>query len=254
MKTQKYLLTMIAFELAILSGTAFGQIGGDSVFPIETGPLKGQKGRRFWGLQIEPSHLDLGTLSPDGNTNVTVSIQLLEGSPLLITKTACTVPGLEAVVQPVVEGTNYLIQIFTKPPLRYGAFHGRLLVKTDKSWRPELSIGISATVTGLLDVAEWEISVPVGKGIPAVPRYIRIRSRNNKPFKIVEVIPPNPNVRIGKITQIEDGVYMISLSVQPTLELEGQSVRIVTDVESMKEVFVPFRVWSAGGESKRSAN
>jgi hypothetical protein len=214
-------------------------------YTIQTGPCAGQAGRLIWGIRIEPAEVDLGTITPDYNTNVPIHIDLVNAPSLNISNAQCSSPDFKITWQALVPGTHYMIEIRPQSRLRYGSIRDELDVTTDKKWQPVLKIPISAVVTGPLDVLDWWITVPYDKNVPALPRYIKIVSRDGTPFKIQSVIPPDQHVRVGNIWQ-EGITNVVELQIQPVPELENKYLEVSTDVPSMTKLEIPIHVSIAG--------
>jgi hypothetical protein len=213
-----------------------------SVYTIQTGELQGQQGQVFWGIQVEPKRVRLGLISPDVKTNVAVHLDLVNGRSLNITNVQCSSTNFEVATRVVAPGTNYIIDVSPKTPLPYGPIRESVNVTTDKPWRPVLKIPIDGKVTGEIDAVEWEIVVPYHKGALDIPRYVQIASVHKQPFNITQVLPPSDNVKVGKMWVAEDGKHIIQLTIHPDVTLNGQQLIVRTDVPSVPEIRIPFRV------------
>jgi hypothetical protein len=216
--------------------------GTESVYTIESGNLRGQPGRVFWGFRVEPAVVRLGKVYVNHQTNVTVTLRLEAGSPSAVTNVVCSSSQFTTKLKPGRDGKTFEIEVVVSPLARYGNIEERLTVLTDKAWRPELVIPIVGVVNGELELSMWEIPILPGADMPVWPRYLRIKSRNGRPFGILDVVSPSPAVRIEVVRQIEDAEFVIRLAVDPDATLKDKVVRILTDVESMPEIAVPIRL------------
>jgi hypothetical protein len=220
----------------------------NSVYTIRTGEFRGQEGRLFWGIRIEPDELHLGKISPTSQTNLAFHIDLVNAPSLSISNVQCSSPHFAFHTRTLTPGSSYVIEVTPKTPLPYGILRGRLLVATDKPWRPPLAVSIDATVTnGTIDVAPWELIVPYYVGIRALPRFVQIKSLDNREFSILRVVPPTDQVSVEKIWTRRDGARVIQLMIQPEKYLDGRYVQIITDSPSMPEILIPLRI-STGRE------
>ena len=72
-------------------------------------------------------------------------------------------------------------------------------------------------------------------------RYIAIRSRSGKPFKILKAETPDPGIVIA--TEPFAGGHRLTLSnILPFEELDGKEVVVVTDSPTMPRIAIPFRI------------
>ena len=73
-------------------------------------------------------------------------------------------------------------------------------------------------------------------------RYVAVRSRKKKSFKILKVEVPDDAIKV-KIDPLGTSGYRCELSnIMPFPDLDGKNVIIRTDLESAKEIVVPIKV------------
>jgi len=84
-------------------------------------------------------------------------------------------------------------------------------------------------------------------GSEAVTRYLAVWSRTGRPFRIMRVEPPASGVQVEEQSLPAGGYRLTLRGIQPSKDLNGASLRIVTDHRSAPEVIVPFRFVPAEG-------
>jgi hypothetical protein len=210
-------------------------------YTIDAGEFKGQLGRRFFGLQVEPTVINLGTNSPDVRRTAKVQIDVMTTTAINVTKVECTSKQYEVELRRLASGTNYVIEVSARPPLQFGPIHEQLLVRTDKEDVPVLPIYMLGMVVGALDVNPWELFVPPSQTAGGTYCIVRIRSRNGKPFSVTKVVPPADSVHVDSIVQTGDNQYLVRLIMQPDATLDSKYLRILTDVPRMPEIPIRFR-------------
>lgn len=165
------------------------------------------------------------------NASQPISIQSLStGNPLVT-----------AELETVEEGRRYAILVRTTGELPQGPTHGRIQVQTDHPRRPSIQIPFQFMVVGDITVAPQELAM-VEQAEGTISRNVVLRPGIVKDFTIVSVTPPADTEIETSIRNIGVG-YMIQVNnIHPTMDLNGKSILIATDVPGMEELIVPFRV------------
>ncbi len=142
-------------------------------------------------------------------------------------------------------GRKYRIHVKTNPPLPVGQIDGLIHLFTDYPARPVFDVPFSASVLGPLVVAPPQILLSQAITNPVV-RFIVIRPGTAPAFKILGVETPDPAMTTEQ-AQIGPQTTRIQINnIVARPDLTGQAVKITTDVESMKEIYVPFQVVPTG--------
>jgi hypothetical protein len=133
-----------------------------------------------------------------------------------------------------------------------GRFDATIDVVTDSKEYPVLHIPVSAEVVGSLVVTPAEIVLKEGANATTISVFVM--AGEVAKFKIVDVLCPLPQL-CSKVAPFgEDGFRILLSNVAGAVELNGLCLKVTTDVPSMKEIVVPFRVAAhSSGLTARSA-
>ena len=192
-------------------------------------------------LQVTPTQIFFGRITADSAVTGIVDVIVQGSNAVTITKLESSVPQLTVTNRPADDGRGYKVTIATAPPLDRGTLRGNIHMETDHPKYPAFDIPASAFVVGEVSYAPEEIplSAPADQG---VMRYIMIRAESGQSLTIESVESPDPNI-VARIIQMDPSGVRIELSnITASKELDGKPIRIVTNMEKMKEILIPFRV------------
>lgn len=195
-------------------------------------------------VDIQPQVIDFGCISPDTVVTTNVNIVCRSNLEFNITNVTCTVPQFTVVSHGKVCVNSHCLQVKTVPPLAPGVTRGKVRVYTDHSEYREIVIPVIATVamSDILVVPRELVLMERGKKPEPITRYIAIRSRGKRPFKILKVDSPGPNIEV-KLTPLGSSGYRCELKdIIPFPDLDGKNIVIVTDHESVSNIVIPIRV------------
>ncbi len=135
------------------------------------------------------------------------------------------------------------ITVRTVPPLLPGATRGVLVLQTDSKQYPEVKVRLIATVPSDLYVVPSEILLALTDAQTPVTRYLSVRSRENRPFRILHTQPSDKDVEIA-VTPLSHPGYRIevrNLVAQSYME-ETREIVLTTDHHETRRIIVPVRV------------
>jgi hypothetical protein len=192
-------------------------------------------------LNASPRSIDFGVLEQGASTNAEVFIVCTSNLNLTVTN---AVADAGFAVEFGQGPSNNLWRITVRPaspPL--GLTRGRVTILTDHKDYPKLEIPVTVTVASDIVAVPKEIVVTeTGEKPQPVTRYVAVRSRTGKPFKILKLEAPDSDIKLSH-EQIASGGYRITLAnVMPFEDLNGKDLVIVTDHPQTKKVTVPFLV------------
>ena len=72
-----------------------------------------------------------------------------------------------------------------------------------------------------------------------------IRAESGQSLTINSVEAPDPNITARVIQMDPSGVRIELSNINASKELDGKPIRILTNMEKMKEILIPFRITSA---------
>ena len=203
-------------------------------------------------ISAMPEEVDFGFIRNDSAITQTVAIVALSNAVFRVTKVECTSRWCRVTVMPSGGGTVTIaiLQVQTVPVMPAGKNVAIITVRTDNPACARLEIPVTATVFADLVVVPRELAFQRRTEATTSTRYIAIRSRSGKPFKILKTDTPDPGIAVT-CAPLDSGGYRLTLdNILPFEELNGKAVVITTDSPTMKPLHIPFRI-TESGESKQ---
>ncbi len=146
---------------------------------------------------------------------------------------------------------GYRIKIRTVPPLDQGGNRGKVVILTDNPRCRRIEIPLVATVSADIVVVPGEIQLVGSESrTGAVTRYVSIRSRSGREFKILGVSLPAKDM-ISEVSRLDDGYRVVIRDIVPSEDIDGKDVTISTDHPEGRQIILPIHV-SAGDSGSRS--
>ena len=103
----------------------------------------------------------------------------------------------------------------------------------------------SLTVASDIVVVPKQIVVPAaGKDPEPVVRYAAVRSRTGKPFRIVALESPDPDIVVSHAPLGRNGYKVTLKNILPFEDLDEKKLIIRTDIKGAPAFTVPIRVVS----------
>jgi hypothetical protein len=200
-------------------------------------------------VDIEPARLDFATVKADAPATNTATIVCQAEWRFRITNATCSSRSFAWQVQPAGEG-RHLVTVWTVPPLPPGMTKGTLALQTDHPQYREAQIPLTALVLSGFYVVPSEILLAGTNGPGSVSRYVAIRSRDGRPFRILRIEVPDPGIKTN-LVELPHAGYRIELSnILAFGGLDGQHMVIVTDCPETPRIVLPFRIVDEQQNSK----
>ena len=190
-------------------------------------------------MEIQPTAVNFGTLTPNAVTNIEVLITGSHANGFQITNVTANVSQLSVNFQQGERPNIWRVRIATRTPLIMGSSRATVTLLTDLPKTPKILIPVWLAVAGDLVVTPQEVLLSAGT--KPVSRYLTIRSRAGDPFHVLSVVVPDP--RMTTVIKTNSAAsYCIELGGmdQPD-RLNGQALLVTTDYEQAKSISVPFR-------------
>jgi len=194
-------------------------------------------------LEVQPRSVDFGLVEHNATTNTEIVITCKPNAVFRITNTVWSAAGFSASCSIGGSQDVWRVSIKTVPPLPIGVTRATLSLLTDHKQYSRIEIPVTATVASDIVVVPHEILVVEGGRKPEpVTRYVAVRSRKGKPFKILKVVAPEPEMKVSQ-EALASGGYRITLeNIMPFEDLNGKDLVITTDHEQVKQVASPFKI------------
>lgn len=134
------------------------------------------------------------------------------------------------------------VAVSTVPPLLPGVTKGTVVLLTDNPRCPKVIIPVSATVSSDIMVVPREILLTGSEDSGPVTRYVAVRSRTGRPFKVLKVETPDDGIE-PVVSPLGRAGHRCELrNVIPFEGLAGRHVTFVTDSEAASRIAVPIRI------------
>ena len=202
-------------------------------------------------VDVEPASVDFGRIGTNAVVERQVRIVCQTGFAFRITNITVTVPYLTVTCESA-SIMNHDLRVRTVPPLPPNGAQGIIQVFTDsaKYKYRQIDIPVVSIGTAGINVVPREILFSTNETAEPTTRYLALRSRDDQPFKVLNVLAPQTSVKTV-ITPFGNHGYRIELkNIMPGEDLDGEVVVITTDLESDKKITIPFRLVSPDGKQK----
>jgi len=196
-------------------------------------------------VDVNPRHVDFGRVEKDAALTNVVRIACRGSNAFRVTNTVFSSERFAASVSsPAPEAHE--VTIATVPPLPPGVSTGTLTLSTDSVKYPRLTISVAATVSSDLVVVPREIVLTEAEDAGPVTRYVAIRSRGGKPFRVTKVELPDDGIERVLSPLGKAGWRCELRNVIPFEGLDGAHVAFETDHPSAGKIAVPIRIVGRG--------
>ena len=196
-------------------------------------------------VDIRPANANFGRVLSNDITERHVDIFCQTNFAFHITNVVSAVPKFVAEHESARDGISHRVTIRTVPPLPFGVTHGKIQIFTDRADYPQIDIPAVAIVSSDIVVVPQEIVLDEAVQNPRpVTRSVAIRSRSRRIFKILRIVPPQPEIEV-KVHHLRGDVYRCDLeNIMPFPDIDGKNIVITTDHEDAREILIPIRVVS----------
>jgi hypothetical protein len=199
-------------------------------------------------LSVQPAQLFFGQIDESAESTAATEIASLTEDRFQITKVESSSPNFDGQVEVLEDGRKYRLVVSTRGAVPKGGARGSIRVSTDSPTYPIIDIPVSATVLDELTVAPDQIILVEREG-EGVTRFVVVRPGRTKEFAVQSVETPDPAIRVEVVGMGQQG-YQIRLdNVVATRELDGKKLKIITNVQGMSEIEIPFRIIPQGAQA-----
>ena len=190
---------------------------------------------------VQPMALLLGTLPEGGSITQSVDVVF---APAITNRVVGVNPDSEnfrAWFSEVEAGRRYQIFVANRAEASVpgGFLRAAIAVRTADPLKHPLTIPVRALVMDDLLVSPRELIILPDEQGP-LTLYAAVRPGRIREFKIIEAIPPLPNIR-ADIRTIEDGFQIRMRGVPADPSLNGVELVLKTNVPTRPEIRIPFR-------------
>lgn len=198
-------------------------------------------------IEVQPEGLHFGSLARDGEVERNVVLTARSNLTFHVTSVRSSSQGFDVHAVTREEGRRYEIAVRSVGPRPGGTSYALVQVETDLADMPVVNVPV--TVFGVSDIVAAPATLMLVQGATNETRtyYLNLSSPAGKRFKLTKINLPRPDMTYTVASAVPDR-YRLELKVPGWLgDLNGGSIRIETDLESMREVTVPLRVIAGPG-------
>lgn len=198
-------------------------------------------------IEVQPAGVHFGTLAREGVAEQDVLLVGRTGVVFQVKEVRSSSAAFTADVETKEAGHLYRVTIRSTGPRLAGTSHAAVQVLTDHPLLPRIDIPVSVFVSA--DVVATPSSLLLVQGATNAVRayYVGVHSPAGKPFRVIKAEAPAAGLTCMVATVAPDR-YRIEVKAAGDLTgVNGESLRIETDVETMKELRVPLRVIAGPG-------
>ena len=200
-------------------------------------------------VEAVPSRVDFGDVDERAAVEQVVTLKARPGLAFQVTACTSTVAWCRVDVGRGASNAEYRVTVRTVPPLPSGAASGRIVLRTDLADYPRLELPVSARVDSDVVVVPREILLKaVGGAAGGGVRYVALRRRAGKAFRILEVETPSKELGVETAPLGTFGYRFAISGIDRAGALDGRFLTIPTDISGMEEIDVPFRLDRGEGE------
>jgi len=190
---------------------------------------------------VEPDNVDFGQIrmtdEVEREVRLTCSTSLVMSVTNIVMQSGAFVAKYENTTNGIV------VKVRTIPPLKSGVTQGNMRILTDNPKHRQVNVHVMATVSSDIVVVPREILLIEPEGdVTPVTRYLAIRSRTGKSFRVLGVEAPDPDIGI-QISELSPNSYRCEFkNILPFPELDGKMFIVKTDHEDGHEIAIPVHV------------
>ena len=191
-------------------------------------------------VSVDLVSVDFGKIGLTDEMEKSVKIKHAPAIVMAVTNVVVDQPKFAVTFENLASGC--LVKVRTISPNKPGVTQGNMRILTDNAKYPLFDVHLIASVSSDILVVPQEIAlVETAGNMEPVTRYLAIRSRANKPFRILKIEPPDSGIEV-KIEGLPTNGYRCELkNILPFSELDGKMFIVRTDHEDGREIAIPIR-------------
>ncbi len=193
-------------------------------------------------IEAQPEAIHLGTIGVAGRIEREVLVNAVSTNTFHLLSVKSASPQVTVTSELRQEGKQYCLKVVFEGPRKLGSFMTSVEVETDHPQMKKLSIPLAGFVGG--DIVAVPASLVFSPSATNVSKtvWVTLWSPGGTAFKITKVELPDEGMTHSMVVVNPDR-YRMEIKTRGALAgADGKSIRIETDLPSMKELHVPIRV------------
>lgn len=195
-------------------------------------------------IEVQPEGIHFGTVGIEGPIEREVLLTATGTNVFHIRSVTASSSRVSAKWETLEEGKRYRVTVISEGPRSYGSTMASIRVETDHPRGGQVDIPIAAFVAGDIVAAPGVLLlIPTATNAMRTSR-LTLWSPASKPFKVTKVECPGDGMT-ATVSVVSADRSQIEVKTWGALAgKDGSSLRIETDLATMKEVRIPVRVLS----------
>ncbi|MEI6564797.1 MAG: DUF1573 domain-containing protein [bacterium] len=195
-------------------------------------------------IEVKPEGIHFGTIGVDGRVEREVILSAITTNEFHVVSAQSPSTQITVVYAPREAGRKYGIRIISDGPRSLGSFMTAVEVQTDHPILKTILIPVAAFVAGdIVPAPTVLMAIPSPTNAPRTS-WINLWSPSGKAFKVTKVEAPD-GITTSLNTLTPDRVQLEVKTCGSLTGLGGKTIRIETDLPSLKELVIPIRVLNA---------
>ncbi len=196
-------------------------------------------------IDVQPEGIHFGTVGIEGLIERDVLLTATGTNVFNIQSVAVSSTLVSAKWETLEKGKRYRVTVSSEGPRSYGSTMASIKVETDHPQAEQVNIPVAAFVAGDIVAAPGVLML-----IPTATNSVRtsrltLWSPASKPFKVTKVECP-PGGMTATVSTVSADRSLVEVKTWGALTgKDGTSLRIETDLSTMKELRIPVRVLSS---------
>lgn len=196
-------------------------------------------------IEAQPEGIHFGTVGAEGRLEREVLLTAESNNTFQVLAAKSASPQMTVTVEPREAGKQYLVRVVCDGPRKQGTFMTSVEVETDHPRMRVVSIPVAAFVAGDIVAAPGSLLlVPSATNMPKTV-WVNLWSPAGKAFHVTKVELPGEGMSNSINTVKPDRCRLEIKTWGPLNGMEGQSIRVETDLATMKEILIPVKVLTA---------
>jgi len=193
-------------------------------------------------IEAQPEGIHFGTVGAEGRLEREVLLTAGSNNTFQVISAKSASPYVTVTVEPREAGKQYLVRVVCDGPRKQGTLMTSVEVETDHPQMRVVSIPVAAFVAGDIVAAPASLLlVPTATNMPRTV-WVNLWSPSGKAFHVTKVELPGEGMT-NSVTIVKPDRLRLEFKTWGALTgLDGKSVRIETDLPSMKDFLLPVKV------------
>jgi len=201
-------------------------------------------------IEVQPEGVHFGTLGRDGDAQRDVLLTARSNVTFAIKSINTGASLFDAEVEARQPGKLYWIHIKAKGPRPAGTTSAIVQVVTDCPTMPTITIPVTVFAAGDIVAIPTQLLLVSSATNESRLANLTLYAPSGKKFAVKSVESGAPSVQVHVASTVADRVRIEVQTSGGLEDAEGKSIRIVTDLDTAREVLVPLRVLRPTTENK----